>query len=106
MPVNQNDIEAGISAGITRIYEAFGEQLDYETLSRNPGISQLRDSLIAIFNNHEDVHPRFVILFCDLAVTGLLARQITGDEQPPLNDELLNKALLQLESILNSFVRK
>ena len=52
------------------------------------------------------IHHRFVCLFCELALTGCIARRATGDDGIPFDAALLGDTWESLTRLLNSFIHE
>lgn len=100
MPVDEPAFETGKTLGLARAVTAFGRQVvDVDTTVAE---TILRDVILSYDNADPALHARFTILFVELGISGYIARQHTGDQDPAFTHDLLAELANALIRALNS----
>ena len=99
MEFSDSDFELGVHLGRARAASAFGSEV--LGLEIDEGTNLLRGFLVQLEPDRLP-HPRFIIFFVDLGVTGYIARMVTG-EGVEYNEGLAEGAWDVLNRLLNSW---
>lgn len=104
MRVDESAFQIGVHLALVRVTAAFGPPvLELDTAEPQ----QLLRNVLEEYNDAERrIRTRFITIFVDLALSGYVARQITGDDHPQFDTGMLRRLRDTLLDVLNSWTHE